>query len=230
MNILSIQSSVAYGHAGNSSAVFPLQRLGHEVWPVFTVHFSNHTGYGEWRGPVFDPETVRDVITGSGFGICEAGIHQRERSVANVLDIDDLDGLRIGPGRDRPGCRSPARPQPGGRRGGTDPAPPAFASTYAFVAASPAADGSATCSRPPASRIASVDPVAADVAPDSVALSAALMAPGADGVASGSGCVWSARAARLDAPSAPDPPMASAAPAPPPPTVDTSAHAVPVSQ
>lgn len=64
MNILSIQSSVAYGHAGNSSAVFPLQRLGHEVWPVFTVHFSNHTGYGEWRGPVFDPETVRDVITG----------------------------------------------------------------------------------------------------------------------------------------------------------------------
>lgn len=64
MKILSIQSSVAYGHAGNSSAVFPLQRLGHEVWPVYTVHFSNHTGYGEWRGPVFEPDTVRDVITG----------------------------------------------------------------------------------------------------------------------------------------------------------------------
>lgn len=64
MKILSIQSSVAYGHAGNSSAVFPLQRLGHDVWPVYTVHFSNHTGYGEWRGPVFEPETVRDVITG----------------------------------------------------------------------------------------------------------------------------------------------------------------------
>lgn len=64
VNILSIQSSVAYGHAGNSSAVFPLQRLGFEVWPVYTVHFSNHTGYGEWRGPVFEPETVADVITG----------------------------------------------------------------------------------------------------------------------------------------------------------------------
>lgn len=64
MNILSIQSSVAYGHAGNSSAVFALQRLGHEAWPVYTVHFSNHTGYGDWRGPVFEPETVRDVITG----------------------------------------------------------------------------------------------------------------------------------------------------------------------
>lgn len=64
MNVLSIQSSVAYGHAGNSSAVFPLQRLGHEVWPVYTVHFSNHTGYGDWRGIVFDPQTVADVITG----------------------------------------------------------------------------------------------------------------------------------------------------------------------
>ena len=64
MNVLSIQSSVAYGHAGNSSAVFPLQRLGHEVWPVHTVHFSNHTGYGDWRGIVFEPQTVADVITG----------------------------------------------------------------------------------------------------------------------------------------------------------------------
>lgn len=73
MNILSIQSSVAYGHAGNSSAVFPLQRLGHEAWPVYTVHFSNHTGYGEWRGPVFEPETVREVIT----GIEERGVFNR---------------------------------------------------------------------------------------------------------------------------------------------------------
>ncbi|WP_370288935.1 pyridoxal kinase PdxY [Nocardioides sp.] len=64
MRILSIQSSVAYGHVGNSAAVFPLQRLGHEVWPVLTVHFSNHTGYGAWRGPLLDPEDVRAVITG----------------------------------------------------------------------------------------------------------------------------------------------------------------------
>jgi pyridoxine kinase len=66
MQILSIQSSVAYGHVGNSAAVFPLQRLGHEVWPVNTVHFSNHTGYGDWRGPLLDPADVRDVITGIG--------------------------------------------------------------------------------------------------------------------------------------------------------------------
>ncbi len=64
MKILSIQSSVAYGHAGNSSAVFPLQRLGHEVWAVNTVHFSNHTGYGAWRGPLLAPSDVAEVITG----------------------------------------------------------------------------------------------------------------------------------------------------------------------
>jgi pyridoxine kinase len=64
VKILSIQSSVAYGHVGNSAAVFPLQRLGHEVWPVLTVHFSNHTGYGAWRGPLLAPGDVADVIAG----------------------------------------------------------------------------------------------------------------------------------------------------------------------
>ena len=64
LNILSIQSSVAYGHVGNSAAVFPLQRLGFSVWPVNTVHFSNHTGYGDWRGPVLAADDVADVIRG----------------------------------------------------------------------------------------------------------------------------------------------------------------------
>jgi pyridoxine kinase len=64
MRILSIQSSVAYGHVGNSAATFPLQRIGHEVWPVLTVHFSNHTGYGAWRGPLLAPTDVADVIAG----------------------------------------------------------------------------------------------------------------------------------------------------------------------
>lgn len=64
VSILSIQSSVAYGHVGNSAAVFPLQRLGLEVWPVNTVHFSNHTGYGQWRGPLLTADDVRAVILG----------------------------------------------------------------------------------------------------------------------------------------------------------------------
>lgn len=64
MKILSIQSAVAFGHVGNSAAVFPLQRIGVEVMPVYTVNFSNHTGYGAWRGPLISPEDVREVITG----------------------------------------------------------------------------------------------------------------------------------------------------------------------
>ena len=76
MKILSIQSSVAYGHVGNSAAVFPLQRLGHEVWPVLTVHFSNHTGYGAWRGPLLAPA---DVARGD----------RRDRATAGVLGEAD---------------------------------------------------------------------------------------------------------------------------------------------
>src|SRR5215470_14793953 len=70
MNVLSIQSHVAYGHVGNSAAVFPLQRIGVEVWPVNTVQFSNHPGYGAWRGRVFSGATVRMVIE----GIAERGV------------------------------------------------------------------------------------------------------------------------------------------------------------
>jgi pyridoxine kinase len=64
MNILSIQSWVAYGHVGNASAMFPMQRLGHEVWAVNTVQFSNHTGYGAWKGQVFSGEAIREVVDG----------------------------------------------------------------------------------------------------------------------------------------------------------------------
>ncbi|HEV7339749.1 MAG TPA: pyridoxal kinase PdxY [Bosea sp. (in: a-proteobacteria)] len=70
MNILSIQSHVAYGHVGNASAVFPMQRLGVEVWPIHTVQFSNHTGYGDWKGRVFDGGMIDEVME----GIAERGV------------------------------------------------------------------------------------------------------------------------------------------------------------
>ena len=62
--ILSIQSSVAYGHVGNSAATFPLMRVGTEVWPVLTVHFSNNTSYPGKKGPLLRPEDVHDVVEG----------------------------------------------------------------------------------------------------------------------------------------------------------------------
>ena len=62
--ILSIQSHVVYGHVGNSAAVFPLQRLGREVWPLMTVQYSSHLGYAGWRGRAFDASLIDDCLSG----------------------------------------------------------------------------------------------------------------------------------------------------------------------
>lgn len=70
MNILSIQSHVAYGHVGNAAATFPLQRIGVEVSPIHTVQFSNHTGYGAWTGCVFDAGMITELVQ----GIAERGV------------------------------------------------------------------------------------------------------------------------------------------------------------
>ena len=72
MNVLSIQSHVAYGHVGNSSAVFPMQRMGVEVWPIHTVQFSNHTGYGSWKGRVVDGPAIEELVD----GIADRGVLQ----------------------------------------------------------------------------------------------------------------------------------------------------------
>lgn len=62
--ILSIQSHVVFGHVGNSAAVFPLQRLGREVWPLMTVQYSSHLGYPGWRGRAFDASLIDDCMKG----------------------------------------------------------------------------------------------------------------------------------------------------------------------
>lgn len=64
MRFLSLQSHVAYGYVGNRAAAFPLQRLGHEVWAVNTVEFSNHTGYGAWTGRTASASQVADIVRG----------------------------------------------------------------------------------------------------------------------------------------------------------------------
>ena len=64
LRILSIQSHVAFGHVGNAAATFPMQRLGVEVMPIHTVQFSNHTGYGDWKGRVFDGAMIDELVQG----------------------------------------------------------------------------------------------------------------------------------------------------------------------
>lgn len=63
-NILSIQSHVVFGHAGNSAAVFPIRRLGVNVWPLNTVQFSNHTQYHHWSGTVMPAPHLIDIVDG----------------------------------------------------------------------------------------------------------------------------------------------------------------------
>jgi pyridoxine kinase len=64
MGILSIQSSVSAGHVGNNAAVFPLQRLGFEVWRVDTVIFSNHPAHGRHQGRVVASGEVAALLSG----------------------------------------------------------------------------------------------------------------------------------------------------------------------
>ncbi|MDR2121991.1 MAG: pyridoxal kinase PdxY [Flavobacteriaceae bacterium] len=63
-NILSIQSHVVYGHAGNSAAEFAMQRCGAGVWSLNTVQFSNHTQYGQWTGEVMTANHLLDIVNG----------------------------------------------------------------------------------------------------------------------------------------------------------------------
>lgn len=63
--ILSIQSHVVFGCAGNSAVVFPMRRMGMEVWPINTVQFSNHTQYQQgWQGMVMPQGHIADLVTG----------------------------------------------------------------------------------------------------------------------------------------------------------------------
>jgi pyridoxine kinase len=71
--VLSVQSWVACGNVGNGAALFPLQRLGIETWSLNTVAFSNHTGYGKWRGAAVPASEIASLFE----GIAELGILPR---------------------------------------------------------------------------------------------------------------------------------------------------------
>lgn len=77
MSILSIQSHVAYGYVGNKAATYPLQAMGYDVWPINTVQFSNHTGYGKWRGEIFPSTHIGDLV----HGLQDIGVIQKCKAV-----------------------------------------------------------------------------------------------------------------------------------------------------
>ena len=64
MGVISIQSQVAFGHVGNSAAVFPMQMHGIDVTAVPTTLLSNRPGYPSIRGRVLDAQLVADLLRG----------------------------------------------------------------------------------------------------------------------------------------------------------------------
>src|SRR6478735_7126325 len=64
MSVISIQSQVAYGHVGNSAAVFPMQMHGIDVIAVPTTLLSNRPGYPTIRGRVLEAQLVADLLQG----------------------------------------------------------------------------------------------------------------------------------------------------------------------
>lgn len=104
MRILSIQSHVTFGHAGNSAAVFPMQRLGHEVYPIHTVLFATHTGYGPPRGPMLRAEDISSTLD----VLAERGVLGRVDAVlSGYLGTPQL-GAAVGAAVDRVRAANPA--------------------------------------------------------------------------------------------------------------------------
>ena len=64
MCVISIQSQVAFGHVGNSAAVFPMQMHGIDVIAVPTTLLSNRPGYPTLRGRVLEAQLVADLLMG----------------------------------------------------------------------------------------------------------------------------------------------------------------------
>lgn len=79
-HILSVQSHVVFGYAGNKSATFPMQLLGVDVWALNTVQFSNHTQYGKWTGMVMPQGQITEIVQG----------------IANIGKLKDCDAILSG--------------------------------------------------------------------------------------------------------------------------------------
>ena len=85
-NLISIQSHVVYGYAGNKSATFPLQLLGVDVCTLNTVQFSNHTQYAKWTGMVLPKEQIGEIVR----GIDEIGeLHRCDAIISGYIGSAD---------------------------------------------------------------------------------------------------------------------------------------------
>lgn len=62
--VLAIASHVVYGYVGNKMATLVMQLLGCDVAALNTVHFSNHTGYRQFKGTRATAEQITELYEG----------------------------------------------------------------------------------------------------------------------------------------------------------------------
>ncbi|KAL4898174.1 Ribokinase-like protein [Aspergillus ambiguus] len=62
--VLAIASHVVYGYVGNKMATLVMQLLGCDVAALNTVHFSNHTGYRQFKGTRATAEEISALYEG----------------------------------------------------------------------------------------------------------------------------------------------------------------------
>ncbi len=61
-NILTISSQVTCGHVGNSTSVFVLQRMGHNVLPVPTILLSHHAGHKNFAASKINTSLLSKIV------------------------------------------------------------------------------------------------------------------------------------------------------------------------
>ncbi len=89
-NIFSLTSHLVYGHVGGQASGPALQALGHEVWHLPTVLFSNHPGHGGFGGgPValaFQDQLLDGLLERNFLADC-AAVHTGYLGQTGSIDI-----------------------------------------------------------------------------------------------------------------------------------------------
>lgn len=79
VDVISVQSQLVYGHAGNSAAVPPLRALGLRVAEIPTTLLSNAPFYETMRGRILPTDWFADLLLGA----TERGLPQRAKMLVS---------------------------------------------------------------------------------------------------------------------------------------------------
>lgn len=87
MKVLSILSFVSHGYVGNRAIVYPLQCQGWDVDFLNTVNFSNHTGYGTFKGGIIDDDVLQLLLENlPGLDYLITGYLPNERVIKSIVE------------------------------------------------------------------------------------------------------------------------------------------------